>query len=161
MCYFHFSYSFLPSERLERGGPSLLTVETQVNGDSKNTNERSPSLVGLSGRHNRFLSCLGCSSRPSTKYFSSLYPTISIPKCPYRSASHSSRSAGSPVSGQIISRKFTLHIFVMILDTGTLNLLFLCRYYRYPLCKFSCLISGSRPNTFPYSHKYKFLITTL
>jgi hypothetical protein len=54
----------------------LLTVETEVNGDSKSTNEMGPSLVGslsLSRLCKRFLSCLGlgCSSRPSTKY---LYP---------------------------------------------------------------------------------------
>jgi hypothetical protein len=40
-----------------RGWP-LLTVETAVNGDSKSTNERGPSVVGslrLSGRYKRFL----------------------------------------------------------------------------------------------------------
>ncbi len=36
----------LTPERLERGGP-LLTVETEVNGVSKSTNEKGPSLVGL------------------------------------------------------------------------------------------------------------------
>jgi hypothetical protein len=49
-----------------------LTVETEVNGDSKRTNERGPSLVGslgLSWQYKRFLFCLGCSSRSSTKYF--------------------------------------------------------------------------------------------
>ncbi len=38
---------FLP-ERLERGWP-LLTVESEVNWDSKRTNERGPSLVGSLG----------------------------------------------------------------------------------------------------------------
>jgi hypothetical protein len=33
-------------ERLERGGP-LLTVETEVHGGSKSTNEMGPSLFGL------------------------------------------------------------------------------------------------------------------
>ncbi len=45
-------------------------VETEMNGDSKSTNEivlRGGSL-GLSYRSNRFLFCLGCSSRLSTKY---------------------------------------------------------------------------------------------
>ncbi len=49
-----------------------LTVEPEVNGNSKNTTERGPSLVGslgLSCWYMRFLVCLGCSSRPSTKYF--------------------------------------------------------------------------------------------
>ncbi|MFN9908250.1 MAG: hypothetical protein ACK56F_19330 [bacterium] len=32
-------------EKLEWGWP-LLTVETEVNGDSKSTNERGPALVG-------------------------------------------------------------------------------------------------------------------
>ncbi len=53
-------------------GWPLLTIETEVNGDSKRTNERGPFLVGslgLSCRCNRLLSCLGCSSRPSSKYF--------------------------------------------------------------------------------------------
>ncbi len=52
-------------------GWPLLTVETEVNGDSKCTNE-GPSLVGSLGlpcRYKRFLFCLGCSSRPSVKYF--------------------------------------------------------------------------------------------
>jgi hypothetical protein len=59
-----------------REGWPLLTVETELNGDSKSTNERGPSLVsslGLSCRYKRFLFCLGCSSRPSTKYFSSSF----------------------------------------------------------------------------------------
>jgi hypothetical protein len=55
-----------------REGWPLLTVETEVNGNSKRTNERGPSLVGLLGlscRYRRFVFSLGCSSRPSTKYF--------------------------------------------------------------------------------------------
>ncbi len=36
-------------ERLERGGPCRL-VETEVNGDSKRTNDRGPSLVCLTRR---------------------------------------------------------------------------------------------------------------
>ncbi len=43
-------------------------VETEVNRDSKSTNERGPSLVGSLGvwcRYTRFLVCLGCSSQPS------------------------------------------------------------------------------------------------
>ena len=48
-----------------------MTVETEVNGDA-GSYERGPSLVGslgLSCLYNRFLSCLGCPSKPSSKYF--------------------------------------------------------------------------------------------
>ncbi len=70
-CNPSFIYVSYRPERLERGGP-LLTVETEVNGDSKSTYERSPSLVGslgLSYRYKRFLLCLGCSSQLRRKYF--------------------------------------------------------------------------------------------
>ncbi len=53
------------------GGP-LLTVETEVNGGFKSTNERGPSLVGslgLSCRYKIILFCFGCPSRPSTNIF--------------------------------------------------------------------------------------------
>jgi hypothetical protein len=55
-----------------RDGWPLLTVETEVNGASKSTNERGPFLVSLFGsscRYKRLVSCLGCSGQPSTKYF--------------------------------------------------------------------------------------------
>ncbi len=78
----------------------MLTVETEVNGVSKSTNERGPSLVGslgLPSRYKRFLFCLGCSSRPSTKYFFSSLYTISIPL--FLSPSKLGYSlVGSPVS---------------------------------------------------------------
>ncbi len=60
------------NQRDYRKGLSLLTVETDLNVDSKSANERGPFLVGslgLSCLYKRFLFCLGCSSRPSTKYF--------------------------------------------------------------------------------------------
>ncbi len=50
----------------------MLTVETEVNGDSKSTNDRGPSLVSsicLLCRYNRFLFSPGCSSRPNIIYF--------------------------------------------------------------------------------------------
>jgi hypothetical protein len=62
---------FYGHDQAKEGWP-LLTVETEVNGDSKKTNERGPFLVGLLGlsnRNNEFLFCLGCSSRPIKKYF--------------------------------------------------------------------------------------------
>ncbi len=52
----------------------MLTVETEVNGDSKSTYEKGPSLVGFLELvmlvQCRFLFSLGYSSRLSTKYFS-------------------------------------------------------------------------------------------
>ncbi len=56
---------------LSEGGP-CCHVEIEVNADSKSTNERGPFLVGslgLSCMYKRFLFCLGCSNRPSAKYF--------------------------------------------------------------------------------------------
>ncbi len=58
--------------RETREGWPLLTVETEANGDSTSTYERGPFLVGSLGwlcQYKWFLSCLGFSSRPSTKYF--------------------------------------------------------------------------------------------
>ncbi len=71
--------------RQTRDGWLLMIDETELNGDSTSTNERGPSLVGYLGlacRYKRFLFCLGCFSRPSTKYFSSPH-TISIPLPPF------------------------------------------------------------------------------
>jgi hypothetical protein len=62
----------IAENRETREGWPLLPVETEANGDTKSTNERGPSLVGLLGsscRYKIYLSCLGCSSRPSKKYF--------------------------------------------------------------------------------------------
>ncbi len=85
--------------RETREGWPLLTLETEANGDSKRTNERDPFLVGslcLSCRC-KFLFCLGCSSRPSTKYFvphRTLFPNL----CDHRPTSWACSRAGSPVS---------------------------------------------------------------
>jgi hypothetical protein len=46
-------------QRDKRGVAPAYYIETEVNDDSKSTNEREPFLVGL----------LGLSSQPSTKYF--------------------------------------------------------------------------------------------
>ncbi len=69
-----------------REGWPLLTVETKENGDSKSTDERGPSLVGLLGllRWTRDF----CPSVPFP--LRSLFQFI----CPHRPDSH----AGSPVS---------------------------------------------------------------
>ncbi len=73
-------------------------------GDSKNTNERGPSLVGtplgLSCRYKRLLSCLGCSSGPSTKYVAP-HCTLLQFICPRRPASWADSRAGSPVSWHV------------------------------------------------------------
>ncbi len=69
------SFSFICSTfgtRETREGWPLLTIETEVNGDSKRTNERGSFLAGsfgMSCRYKRFLFCLGCPGQPSTKYF--------------------------------------------------------------------------------------------
>jgi hypothetical protein len=72
--------------RETREGWPLLTVETEVNGDSKSTNVSVPSLVGLLGlscRYKRFFLCLGCSIRPSTKhFFLTLHYRVSNPLSP-------------------------------------------------------------------------------
>jgi hypothetical protein len=55
--------------RLERGGPCCTAVETQVNSDSRSTNEKGPSLVGSLGfpcRYKRFF--------PHCTLFSSIVP---------------------------------------------------------------------------------------
>jgi hypothetical protein len=73
-------YSCVQLRETREGWP-LLTFETEVNGGSKSTNERGPSLIGSLGVscwYQRFLFCLGCSSQPSTKYFFSSLYTISI-----------------------------------------------------------------------------------
>jgi hypothetical protein len=71
--------------RETREGWPLLTFESEVNGDSKRTNERGSFLVGslgLSCQYKRFLSCLGCSSRSGYKIFFFSSYTISIPLSP-------------------------------------------------------------------------------
>jgi hypothetical protein len=66
-------------QRDNREGWPLLTVE--VNGDSKSLMKGSflGFFVGLSCRCERFLFCLGCSSRLSTRYFFPSPYTVSFP----------------------------------------------------------------------------------
>jgi hypothetical protein len=86
-------------ERLERGWP-LLTVETEANGDSRSTHEMDPFLGWFAGLvvaiYKRFLSCLGCSSWPSTKY---VFPrhTLFYYICLHCPASWAISYAASPV----------------------------------------------------------------
>ncbi len=76
----------------------LLTVETEVNGNSKYI-WKGPFLVGLLGllcRYKRFLFSLGCSSRP----------------CPRRPASWAGSRAGSPVSYYVSSCSYSIEASV-------------------------------------------------
>jgi hypothetical protein len=87
-------------DRDTREGWPLLTVDTEVNGDIKRTNERGPFLVGslgLSCQYKRFSFCLGYSSRPCTKY---CFPHCTLFQllCPHRPASWAGNRAGSPIS---------------------------------------------------------------
>jgi hypothetical protein len=53
------------SLRVAKEGWRLLTLETEVNGNSKNTNERGPFLDWFV----EILFCLGCCSRPEQNIF--------------------------------------------------------------------------------------------
>jgi hypothetical protein len=77
----------------------LLTVETEVNGDLKRTNERGPFLVGSSGCRagtRDFCSALAALDGP-VKYF---FPRRTLFQflCPHCPASWAGSRAGSPVS---------------------------------------------------------------
>ncbi len=74
-----FAVVWIVETRETREGWPLLTVEIEVNGDSKSTHAKGPSMMGSSGLlcgYKRFLSCLTCSSRTSSKKIFSPY-TIS------------------------------------------------------------------------------------
>ncbi len=79
-------YWFFWLRETKEGWP-LLTVETEVNGDSKSTNQRGSSLVvslGLSCQYKRFLHCLGCSSQPNTNiFFLAVQKSVHF-MCPHR-----------------------------------------------------------------------------
>jgi hypothetical protein len=92
----------------------LLTVETEVNGNSKSTNERGPFLVGSLGlpyRYKRLLFSLGCSSRPCTKYF-----------FPHRTLFQISLSP-SPAAGQaaVLSCLFLIKHVSLVVAQQTFN----------------------------------------
>jgi hypothetical protein len=77
----HKFVDFMDFMQVPAEGWPLLTVETQMNGDSKSTNKRCPSLVGSLGlpcRYKRFLFFLGCSSRHTTTYIFSSPNIMSI-----------------------------------------------------------------------------------
>jgi hypothetical protein len=68
------------------GWTLLMTVETEVNGNSKGTNERGPSLVGSLGllcRHKRFLFSLRCFNGKIKCPHRTLFQSL-CPYCPAR-----------------------------------------------------------------------------
>ncbi len=97
---FSIFYPWLPPERLVRGGPCWLlklrwlgTQRGQMKGSFLDW------FVGLVVPvQGFFFLCLGCSSQPSTKTFSSLYSTLFPFFCLHRTASWAGSRAGSPVS---------------------------------------------------------------
>ncbi len=89
-------------ETVCREGWPLLTVETEVNGDPKRTNERGPFLAGALGLPccsiRDFCSALASLVGPLQNIFSLPY-NISIPLSPsHRPASWAGSRDGSPVS---------------------------------------------------------------
>jgi hypothetical protein len=98
-------------------GWPLLAIETEMNGDSKSTNERAPSLVSsfdLSCRYKGFLFSLGCSNWPSSKY---LLPKVS---------DNSIAEADALKYVCIIIGMFHLHINAKIL-LFSISMLYLCK----------------------------------
>ncbi len=95
--------SFLPRAytRETREGWPLLTVETEVNGDLKSTNERGPSLVGSLG-----LSCW-C-------YYNRFFPHRTLLQflVPHPPARWAGRRARSPVS-KYVSMAYTKSHFII------------------------------------------------
>ncbi len=79
LCYTY--YSIVGLIRETRKGRPLLTVETEVNGDSKSTNERGPSLVGSSYRAETIDFCSALAYLVSPIFFISP-STISVPLSP-------------------------------------------------------------------------------
>jgi hypothetical protein len=79
LCCHNFS-GFLAGRETREGWP-LLTIETEANGDSKRAVSWLDRWVCRAGTRD-FLFCLGCSCRPSTKYFFSSSYIISIPLSP-------------------------------------------------------------------------------
>jgi hypothetical protein len=106
--------------RESREGWLLLSAETEVNGDSKSTNERGPFLVvylGLSVRYKRFLFRLGCSSQPSTKNFFLTIYTLFQFLCPHCPASW----AGRAVLGRLSLSMCLCSLSVQMSNTTSLT----------------------------------------
>jgi hypothetical protein len=81
-----------------------MNFETDANEGSWSTYERGPFLVGLLCllcRLNRFLSCLGCFSQFSTKYYFS-HRTLFHFINPHRQATWAGSHAGSPIAVSLV-----------------------------------------------------------
>ncbi len=105
------------SETLQRVGPQLLTVEPEVNGDSKSTNDRGPSLVGSLG-----LSCPYkvsfvlpwlLYSRSSTKY---LFLTVNCFNSYVPRSASCTLSLPSPIFVPILSPVFDLRFKLSVIS---------------------------------------------
>jgi hypothetical protein len=87
----HYRYIGLVLIRETREGWPLLTVETEVIGDSKSTNERGPPWLVR-------WSCLAAPVGPRTKYIFFPHRTLFQCRCPHCPESWAFSRAGSPVS---------------------------------------------------------------
>ncbi len=160
------SYERGPSlTRETREGWPLLTVETEMNGDSGSTYLRGPSLVGLLGlscQYKTFLSCLGCLSRPSSKYCFFPHRTLFQLICPRCPASWAGGHAGLPVvlvcvfvrKVQIIQRLLCIGLLIPWLNPNiffiiysSFGLLLVCAY-----CFIVSQDAGFKPKTLYNSH---------
>jgi hypothetical protein len=125
--------------RETRLGWPLLTVKTEANGDSWSTYERGPSLVGSLG--SKFLSCLGCSRRPSKKYFFPQPYTIlqNLFPSPSKLGRHSCRVACFLIcaSGTYNRRSvssYVPHFFKTQYRAQNYIFLYLCDFYSKKMC---------------------------
>ncbi len=107
--------TFLATRETREGWP-LLTVETEVNGDSKSTNEMGSSFVGSFVPVQVIFFCLACSSRPSVKYYFSSPYTISVLLIP--SPRKLGRQSCSSSAGKTSVRVSTLAINASVNTVG-------------------------------------------
>jgi hypothetical protein len=105
---------YVLSRDIREGWP-LLTVETEVNRDSKSTNERGPSLIGSLDslcRYNRFLYRLGCAVQNIIFLIAHFFIS------PHRPATWEGRRSGSPVP---VSVKFQRSIGLLFANKCALS----------------------------------------
>ncbi len=97
---------------------------------SRVQNERGLSLVGsldLSCRYNRFLSCLGCSSQPSTKYFlphHTLFFTLLVPIAQHPGQAVSIVDPHHLITLMRIRMRFLILIFIWSAQIGSFSMYF-------------------------------------
>ncbi len=95
-------------QRDQRGVSPAVCLKLRWTGTLLSTNETGLFLVGSLG-FLRFLFCLGCSSRPRTKYFFSSPFTLVQLFCPHRLASWVDSRAGLPVSQYVSLGPYKQH----------------------------------------------------